>query len=160
MQTMIRDNWFWPATLLLFAFVWFLAAATPNPLEPGFELALIFDAVVTLPALYFICYRKSLTRRRMAIRIVALQCLGIWLASKLIPTSEQHILPALKWVRYAGLAVLVLVELKLAMILFRLLFKPGVTEAELAQSGMPKFIAKWAMIEARFWRWLVGRFRK
>lgn len=160
MQTMIRDNWFWPLALFLMAFVWLLAVTTPNIFAPGFELALIFDAVVTLPVLFFMCYRQSLSPMRMVIRIVALQCLGIWLASMLMPTSEQHVLPYLMWVRYVGLSVLVLIELKLALILFRLVFKPGVTEAELTESGVPRLLAKWALIEARVWRWIFRVFTK
>lgn len=160
MVTTIRNNWFWPVAFLQVTLLWCLTAAVPNAFVPGFEKALLFDAVITLPTLFFICYRGRLPLKFMVVRIVALQCLGIWLASKLVPTSEQHILPALMWARYVGLSVLVLIEMKLAIVLFRLMFKSGVTEGDLTRQGMPRLIAKWAMMEARFWRWVLGLFRK
>lgn len=123
-------------------------------------MAIMIDAIITLPVLFFICYRKSLSRKVMAIRIVGLQCLSIWLASKLVPANQQQILPWLEWFRYAGLAVLVIFEVKLIAALVRLIVKPGVTEAELKHSGMPRLIAKWAVIEARFWRWVFRLFKR
>src|SRR3546814_2556535 len=77
---------------------------------------------------------------------------------KLVPVDSQLIIPYLSWLRYAGLAILLLIEIRLALILFKLVFKPDTTESQLQESGMPPLLAKAALLEARFWRWVFGVF--
>src|SRR3546814_288093 len=82
----------------------------------------------------------------------------LWVAAKLVPVDSQLIIPYLSWLRYAGLAILLLIEIRLALILFKLVFKPDTTESQLQESGMPPLLAKAALLEARFWRWVFGVF--
>jgi hypothetical protein len=160
MTAYIKSNWFWPFATLLIGFVWMIALRQPHSLPPKWELALIFDAFVTLPMLFFLCYRRQLTGKVMLIRIVALQCLAIWLATKIVPLNDQQFLPRLVWIRYAGLAVLFIIELRLMVSLFKLVFKPDTKESQLQDLGMPLLLAKWVVLEARFWRWIFSLFKR
>jgi hypothetical protein len=119
------------------------------------EAALIFDACVTIPALYALCYGRSQPARRTALRMLGLACLGIYLLGWLIPAGEQILLPSLKWPRSAGLAILIMIELRLVVAALRLAFRAGVTTQELTeQTGAPPLIGKLMLLEARLWKGL------
>jgi hypothetical protein len=160
MSATLKENWFWPLALLLLGCVawinWSMSVRVPEQ----WEFAIVFDALVTVPLLFFLCYRKRRSAAHLAGRIIALQCLGIWIASKLVPADHQLIIPYLSWLRNAGLAILLLIEIRLAFILFKLIFKPDTTNSQLEESGVPPLLAKLALLEIRFWRWVFGVFRR
>ncbi len=160
MTERLKEHWFWPLALALVAVAWALAARLPSQDLAGWEVAVLFDAFITLPLLYLICYRKKLTRNAMIGRIIALQCLGIWAATKIVPVDQQVWLLQLSWLRYCGLAVLVFIELRLIVALFRIVFKPETTSQQLEDVGMPPFLANLALLEARFWRWAFSIFKR
>ena len=89
MPALMRENWFWPLAAVLVVAVWALSTIPPVSLTPGFELTLLFDALITLPVLFVFCYRRSLTTKALMIRVIALQCAGIWLAAKLVPIDNS-----------------------------------------------------------------------
>lgn len=156
----LRENWFWPVALVMVTFAWSLSASLPPQNLSGWEVAVLFDVLITLPLLFALCYRRTLTRNTLIIRILALQCLGIWLATKIVPVESQILLPQLSWLRYAGLAVLVLIELRIMVVLFKTVFKVDTTSKQLEEIGMPPFLAKLALLEARFWRWVLSFFKR
>lgn len=160
MLTMLRRNWFWPLAVSLLACVWAIALIPAVLQTPDFEWALLFDVFITLPVLFAICYRGTMTKLALGVRIIALQCAGIWLATKLVPVDSQSILPHLEWLRWAGLAILLLFEIRLMVAVVRLVWNPSAKQTDLEATGMPPFVAKLAMIEARFWRWVFAKFRK
>jgi hypothetical protein len=160
MLTTLRENWFWPLAVGLVAFVWAMSTIPTVPLTPDFEWALLFDVFITLPVLFAFCYRGTMTRVALGVRIVALQCSGIWLATKLVPVESQMILPHLEWLRWAGLAILLLFEIRLVVAVVKLVWNSSAKQADLVAVGMPPFVAKLAMIEARFWRWVFRRSEK
>lgn len=160
MTERLKEHWFWPLALALVAVAWALAARLPSQELAGWEMAVLFDVFITLPLLYLICYRKKLARNAMLGRIIALQCLGIWLATKIVPVDQQILLPQLSWLRYCGIAVLLVIELRLMVALFQILFKADTTTQQLEDAGMPPFLAKLALLEARFWRWIFSIFKK
>lgn len=160
MLTMLRQNWFWPLAVGLFACVWAIATIPAVRLTPDFEWALLLDVFITLPVLFAICYRGTMTKLALGVRIIALQCAGIWLATKLIRVDSQSILPNLEWLHWAGLAIVFLFEIRLMVAVVKLVWKPTAKQADLEATGMPPFVAKLAMIEARFWRWVFAKFRK
>jgi hypothetical protein len=156
----IKANWFWPIAMILTMLAWSTAQMSPSTDLAGWELAVLFDVLVTLPLLFLVYYRKKLGRSALIVRILALQCLGIWLATKLVPAEGQVLLPQLAWLRHAGLCVLVVIELRVMIALFQMIFKPGTTEQNLEAIGMPPLLAKLALMEARFWRWVFGIFKR
>ena len=160
MTERLRENWFWPVALLLVAAAWSFGMSLPAQDLGGWEMAVLFDVVITLPLLFALCYRGKLTRNKLIIRILALQCLGIWLATKIVPVESQLLLPQLSWLRYAGLAVLILIELRIMVVLFKTVFKVDTTTKQLEEIGMPPFLAKLALLEGRFWRWVFSKFRR
>jgi|CXWL01.1.fsa_nt_gi uncharacterized membrane protein len=157
---LVKNNWFWPVMLGLWALAWLTAGRMEVTLPSNWEYALLFDVFVTAPVLYWLCYRDSLTTKTMLVRMVALQCLGIWIATKVMPLDQQRILPELGILRIAGIAVLFVIELRLVLTLVRAVFRQGATQQDLVAQGAPEFIAKMALIEARFWRWAFGLFKR
>ncbi|MEO5578744.1 MAG: hypothetical protein ABIR25_06825 [Sphingomicrobium sp.] len=122
------------------------------------ELALLFDACVSLPLLYFLCYRGTLDSKQMALRLIGLACLGIWFATWLVPETSQSLLSRLGWLRTAGVALLVVVELRLIVGAIKMAFSGKASADQLASaSGAPPWIAKLMLLEARFWRWVWRR---
>jgi hypothetical protein len=163
MQSMtlaMKQNWFWPVAVVLFGLTWAIMLVSRPETSAGLELALLFDVLATIPVLFALCYAHVMPLGRLAIRIVALQCLGIWVAAKILPIESQVILLELRWLRNLGLAVLFVIELRLAIALLRLVFRAETKEADLQELGMPPLMAKLALAEARFWRWVVSAFRK
>ena len=145
------NNWFLLALPCLLA-VSFLFVRSPSSAGP-IEAVTLFDWCVSVPLLYFRCYRRSLPLRQMALRLVALGCGGLWLASRLVPSEAQDILPHLGWLRTAGLIVLGLIELKLLVLATRMAFSGKADAARLAAStGTPPLLAKLMLAEARFWQ--------
>jgi ABC-type cobalamin transport system permease subunit len=160
MTEQLKANWFWPIAFALSAIVWLLTNTLP-PQDLGYwELAVLFDVLVTLPLLFALCYRRTLTHKNLLIRIIALQCLGIWLATKLVPFESQIFLPQLSWLRYAGLSVLILIEVRIMIALFKILFKSNTDSKQLEDIGMPPLLAKLALLEVRFWRWVFSIFTR
>lgn len=117
------------------------------------ETVLLFDWCVSVPLLQWLCYRRTLTGKQLAVRTAAMACLGVWIVSWLVPPSAQTLLPILAPARLAGLAVLVLIELRLFVAALRIVFKTGATAQDVVEkTGAPPLIARLMVLEARFWR--------
>lgn len=155
-----KAHWFWPLAAILAVFCWIAATYQPDSVPKSWELAVVFDVIVTLPILFAVCYRKRMSRKAFILRVIALQCLGIWVATKIVPTDIQSILPQLMWLRYVGFAVLVVLELWVVVALFKLVFRPDTKAEQLENMGMPPILAKFVLMEARFWRWVFNRLRQ
>ena len=156
-------NWFYLVLPLLLAISLGVARLQGgHELGSSPEAVLLFDWCVTVPALYALCYRKTLPLRRLVLRLVALACLGVWFVSWLVPVEAQAVVPHLSWARTAGLVVLALVELRLLVAAFRIAFSGTGNAADIEKaSGAPPLVAKLMLIEARFWRavWKIIRGR-
>ena len=147
-------NWFLLLLPALFAVSYFSLQSGEWRNSPrAAEAVTLFDWTVSVPLLFFLCYRSQLTAQQMALRLLGLACLGVWVASWLVPVSAQVILPHLGWARLAGMAVLALLELRLLMLALKLAFSGEATADELARiSGAPPLLAKLMLLEANFWR--------
>lgn len=150
----LRANWFFPAAaialLMNAATVYFDRWSSPALLEAG----LLFDFAILLPVLYLICYRTE--GKRAVVRAVALACLGIFAVGRVVPESNQALLLDLQFIRYVGLAVLILLQIKLIIAVFRAV--AGAHDAaeyeasKLAdETGTPPWVRRLLAWEARFW---------
>lgn len=147
------SNWFLLLLPVVLLGEWGFSRLVPWS-DPGFaEAAMLFDLCIFVPLLYALCYRKVLPPRQLLLRTAGLACLGIFIASKLVPAEAQVVLPHLSWARIAGLAVLALIELRLMVELMKLVFACGSTAEDIAsRSGMPPWVARLMLLEARFWK--------
>ena len=151
--TWLKANWFLVAAALVVASD-ILALGTQNWASPRLlEIGLLSDLAVVVPGLYIACYwRKG---KPTLLRAVALASLGFWSVSKLVPESGQFLIPSLWPVRYAALAVLLVIEVKVMLAMYRSVFggasRHRVVESLQAQTGMPAWAAKLAAAEAAFW---------
>lgn len=127
------------------------------------EAVLLFDCCVTLPVLYGLCYFRTKTAKQLAIRMLAIACLGVVLAGWLVPESEQRLIEQVGWLRLVGIAVLLLIELRIVVAAVRIAFGTDARPEELAaKTDMPLPLARLMALEARFWKavWRVIRGRK
>ncbi len=126
------------------------------------EVAVLTDFVFVIPCIYILCFRKEL--KRALIKSIAIASLGFWGAGLLIPESQQSIIQEYGTFRYIGLTVLFLIELKLALVIWRAVFK-GVDKDEIVteitdSSDMPEWVARLMAWEASIWRKIIQKFRK
>ncbi len=162
----LRSNWFLPAAaiavLMNSTVVYLDQWASPELLEAG----LLFDFAFLLPVLYLICYWSE--GKRSVIRAIALACLGIWAVGHVVPEANQTILQNLQFIRFIGLGVLVLLQVKLIVAIFRAM--SGASESaeheasRLAdETGTPPWVTKLLAWEAavwiKVWRFLRRAFR-
>ena len=158
------SNWFYPVALVLFVLVWALVTTSGAIPQAGhgfsLEVALLADVFLTLPALYWLCFRNRHGKARLFLGLIAVVCSGMWLAGQIVPVAEQRILPQFSWLRYTGLAIIVAFEVRLAALALRVMWKPQASLADLEGQGVPPIVAKLMIAEARFWRWVLSAFRK
>ena len=154
-KSRLQAHWFMPVAFAVAAADFVLARMTDwHPARP-LEAGVILDFALLLPILYGICYRR---RGRAAwVRAAALACLGIWLAGRVVPAAHQELLGNLRPLRYAGMAVLFLAELRLAVAIYRAAFssQPEETRRTLAaaeQAGVPRWVTRLMAWEASLWR--------
>ncbi|MDQ3145075.1 MAG: hypothetical protein M3Q57_09410, partial [Pseudomonadota bacterium] len=151
---LLAAHWYAPAFLAIVTAVWMLARS-PMFMKAGGETALLLDLCLTAPFLYLLCYARKQPLRVSLIRALAIACGGIWLASWLIPTGEQLLLPQLTPLRWVGLILVGLIEIRLLIAAIRFAFSStGSAEDVVAASGAPAWIARLMLLEARFWRGL------
>ena len=86
---------------------------------------------------------------------LSLACIALWVVTTFVVDSEE-----LRWVRYVAMAVLAVVEIRVVVALYRIIFTAKTadeTRERLAATGMPRPLAKLVGWEAAFWRWLFRR---
>ncbi|MEO1596863.1 MAG: hypothetical protein AAFS02_16605 [Pseudomonadota bacterium] len=156
----LSNHWFLvaaPVVLVCNALV-----AASGPIDRVVEFAVLFDLIVLVPSLYLICYRKR--KSGTAVRAVGLACLGVWVATKLIPEADQVLLVYLAPLRYVGLAVLILLELAVIRLIFRMLSSGDTADATVKRvadtADMPAWVAKLLVWEAGVWRRLLASVRR
>ena len=150
-----RTHWFFLAAAVV-AISDLTVAAFDGWSNPALiEAGILFDLSIVIPALYLWCYRSR--GKAAVLRAVALSCLGIWVAGHVVPSEHHHILGTVGFVRYIGLGVLLVIELKLAVMIFRAAFSrdqeaaPAVLETA-KDAGMPEWAARLMAWEASLWR--------
>lgn len=160
--TWLRRHWFVPLAVIFLAGD---AAAAWTTMWPSraIESAIAIDLALIVPALHLWCYRRD--GRRAILRTVALACLGIWVAAQLVPAAHHDVLEQLRYLRYAGLAVLVAIEIRVMVGIYRVMFTRRESVAESAKqiaesAGVPPALAKLMALEARFWRRVIELVRR
>lgn len=109
MIAILRKNWFYLVLPFLLLAAWLLSQSPAALRDP--ILLEAFDALISLPVLYFLFLRKRMPGRATALRVAALAGSGVWLASLAMPAGSGQILPWLAWMRYVALPILIGVEL-------------------------------------------------
>lgn len=157
----LRNHWFWPvaiAVLTVNAVVISLDGWQSPRIK---EVGVLFDLAVLVPVLYLVCYRQN--GKKAFIRAIAFMCLGIWTAGHIVPDENHALLTELGFLRYIGLAVLVALEIRIGIEIFRLTFRSksdaesdSAIEQKAEAEGSPPWVAKLMAWESRAWRkaWL------
>ncbi|AKS42555.1 hypothetical protein [Wenzhouxiangella marina] len=164
-SSFLRSHWFWPAAVtvgVLNAFVLVLDGWRSPQIK---ELGVLFDLAILLPILYLICYRA--TGKRALVRCLAMACLGIWAAGHIVPDENHAILIEVGFLRYVGLAVLIAIEIRIGVEIFKLAFRSeSDIESDTAikqkaeQEGIPSWVATLMAWESRVWRKIWTIFRR
>lgn len=156
MKLRLMQHWFFVAAVLVIGVNSAIAFTDTWDAPRLLEAGMLFDLAVVVPALYWWCYRK--TGKTIWPRVIALVCLGIWAAGHLVPDQHHSLLSDLSGLRYAGLAVLVLLELKLVFAMYRAAF--GTSEQaqrKLEEAFDDAALPPWAQ---RIVKWEVGVWKK
>ena len=151
----IYKNWFIPIASLIVFFACLFIKTTSWEDPPMIENITLFNFSILIPFLYLLCYRSGL--RRTFIRMSALSLLGVWGASFIIPDEFQLILIQLKPLRYMGIAILFLIEIRLLIMMLQFIISADETEEDLSQhlaktGDLPEWYSKLMALEANFWR--------
>ncbi len=160
----LRRNWFYPLSLGLLGLVWVISRTATGQMsasdQRGFETALLIDVFVTLPTLFWVCFRRQLATKQLALGIIATMCAGLWATTWIVPAEGQFLLRQIGWARYVGLAILLMFEISIVVAAVRLIWKPKSDVRDFEALGVPPLVAKLMYAEARFWRWVFSKFRK
>ena len=103
---------------------------------------------------------NPLSNRAKSALIIALACFAVWAAGKVFPAEHREVIDSVAWLRYVGLAGLLVFELKLLFSVYKAVVISGKSQAEaqakLGSEGMPSWASKAIAIEAALWRkvWL------
>ncbi len=148
------SNWFVLVAPLLSLAAWLISRSTPWPHGgAGMEAALLVDACITVPALYLVCYWRTMPLWQLAVRAIAIACLGIFLLGYIIPAGSQVLLPEFAAARTVGMVLLFLIEVRLVIGAVRMVFTSEVSAEKLSkETGAPPLIAKMMVLEARLWK--------
>lgn len=154
----LKKHWFWPAAFAIVAVNAMVVAIDGWQAPRIKEFGVLFDFALLIPALYLICYRAS--GKKAFVRTIALACLGVWATGHVVPSTHHFLISQIDWVRYVGLAVLVLIEIRLAIEIWRLAFRGHAEDASQAirekaeKEGAPPWVAKLMAAEAKIWKQL------
>jgi hypothetical protein len=152
-QSWLRWNWFVVLAPILLLIEWLVVRSSAGAMGSMVEAIVLFDLCLFIPLLYVLCYRSQLPLKHLLLRVLGLVCLGVYIASYIVPEAAQQVVPKLSWARTAGLAVLALVELALLLTVLRLVWgRDASAEQVQAASGAPAWVARLMVVEARFWR--------
>ncbi len=138
---------------------WSLGSPPPQLIEA----ALLFDFAVIVPLLYAWCYRAK--GKAVVIRALGLSCLAIWATGYVVPPEHHHVLDSVAWLRYVGMVVLALLEIKLLIIFYRSVFSneksiEAAANTLATDAGMPPWVARVVALEAKFWRKVWGLLKR
>jgi len=151
----LRAHWFFLAAVAVVSTDLFIGTSDDWSNARLLEAGIIADLTIFIPALYLWCYRSR--GKAALLRAVALSCLGIWIAGYIVPSEHQLLLAEIGFIRYIGLAVLLVIQLKLMAMIYRAAFQSDsdATSAALTSvkdGGMPEWVARILAWEASLWR--------
>ena len=149
----LKTHWFLPVAALVAGGDLTLALVDSWSDPVLLEAGILFDLAVVLPVLYWWCYRKR--GRAALLKAAALSCLGIWVAGHIVPDQHHDLISTVGFARYIGLAVLLVIELKLVVAIYRAAFSKSGSNHALAaakDAGMPEWAARLMVWEASLWR--------
>ena len=151
-KTTVTQHWFYCLLPLWLAAAWAFRSDFPWQTDPGLgEAITLIDWCVLVPTMFVICY-WGMSPKALALRVLALICGGIWLAGKIVPVGSQIILQEWSGVRWIGLTILALFELGVLVATLRIVYGSPPDPQALEEQGIPPFIARLIIAEARFWR--------
>jgi hypothetical protein len=150
----VKENWFYFLFIPICVGTYIFSAKYnwSGNARRGEVIALLYWCVF-VPLLFLLCFR-SFPARALFIRMFATICGGFWFAGLTVPDYAQHILVQWRWLRYFGIALLLIVEALAIIAFFRIAFDKNPDIEKLRQLGVPDLAAKAMIAEAKFWRWL------
>lgn len=159
-QSMFSKHWFVALAPLVIASNALVVSI--GPIDRVVEFGVLFDLIVLVPALYFLCYRSQMNRP--FVKVLGLACLGVWMATKMIPEPDRMALTYLEPLRFVGLIVLVIVEFAVVRMIYRSLSAGDRSDTVAKQittdADVPDWVARLLVWEAGLWRKLFGFLRR
>ena len=95
--------------------------------------------------------------RKAVLIALSLACVMLWLATTFVAELEQ-----LRWLRYTLMVVLAVIEIRVLVAIYRVVFTAKTDEdvhAQVTATGVPRWAAKLMAWEVRLWRRVFRRDR-
>lgn len=150
-----RTSWFYLLLPFWLFSAWSLSQMPEVARDPLLlERVLLFDFAVFLPLLYLFSLRGRLRPFGILVRCIGLALAGLWFAGWLMPQGEGQIIPWLRWLRRLFLPIAIVIEVVAFLAIMKIAYSAEPDEAKLLASGLPRWVARALIAEARFWRWV------
>ncbi len=155
MPNWLRQHWFYVVACIMVIGDLSVIAQDKWQNARLMEAGLLADFAIIIPLLYLACYRAR--GKRSLVRALGLVCLGIWAVGHIVPEAQHYLIEKVSFLRYVGLGVLLLIELKLIISIYRAMFgapesMKASIETSLEKANLPPWLARIALLEAQMWR--------
>lgn len=154
----VSSHWFYLVAPFIIAADLFVALDSRGETGLVIEACLLFDLAVVIPSIHWLCYRRQ--GKKSIVSAIALSCLGMWAALRLVPEPERELLNYVEPLRYVGIVLLTCLEIAVLVAIYRAVFKGAfeqdtTTKAQ-AFVDLPLWLVRLFVFEAMLWRkvWL------
>lgn len=143
---------FWP---LAIAIEWSFAASHDWSVYPRSEWVMLVDLCLFVPLVYCVFFARSLPLKARLIRSVGIAGVGLFVASLIVPPSNQFILSQLTAIRNAVIIFVIALEAWVFWKIVKVIFAEKTDEEVLARDfAIPPLIARLMILEAKLWKML------
>ncbi len=156
------QKWFFLLVLpAAIAIEWAFAATLDWTAHPRAEWVALIDLCVFMPFVYFTLFTSELAPKARMLRCIAIAGIGLFAASFIVPDANQFVIGELSALRSALLVFVLAFEGWVFWKIMSAVYRKGADAKQLEQEfAMPEWIAKLMVLEARFWKAVIGLFKR
>jgi hypothetical protein len=149
-----REKWFFLLVLpLAVAVEWWFARTLDWAAYPRSEWVALVDLCLFLPVLYLAGFRSDLTAKARVLRALGIAGIGLVAARWIVPAANQFLIADLSSLRNATLVVVLAFEGWVLWKMIGAVYRRNADAKTLEREfGIPDWIARLLVIEARFWK--------
>lgn len=148
------EKYFFLAVLpLAIAIEWAFARSHDWTAYPRSEWVALVDLCLVLPVLYLAGFASDLTGKARLLRALGIAGIGLFAAGFIVPEANQFLIAELAGLRSAALGGVLVFEAWVFWKVIGAVYRRGADAKALEREfGVPDWIARLMVIEARFWK--------
>jgi hypothetical protein len=157
-----NEKWFFLLVLpIAIAIEWAFASWHDWGAYPRSEWVALVDLCLFMPLVYFTLFATELSIKARLLRCIAIAGIGLFAASFIVPEANQFVVGKLSDVRNALLVFVLAFEGWVFWKLINAVYRKDADVNQLHNDfAMPQWMAKLLILEARFWKAVIGFFRR